>query len=129
MTDAQFLDRFMLSLCIYREARGESLRGKQLVADVIRNRVADPRWPHSFAGVVTQPRQFSAFNAGDPNVVKFPTADDPMWADCLAVTDAVLSDATPITTANHYHVSGLYPVWADASKIVAEEGHHVFYCL
>ncbi len=132
--DLLFLSRFLLALCIWREARGESLRGKQLVADVIRNRMNDPRWPGTYPAVILQPRQFSAFNLGDPNSVKFPESTDPTWHDCLSVTDALLADALladapSLTTANSYHVEGLFPVWADRDKIVAHEGHHVFYAL
>ena len=129
MTDAAFLDRFLLSLCVWREARGESLRGKQLVADVIRNRVADRRWPTTIRDVVLQPRQFSAFNAGDPNAVLFPVASDPSWGEALTAADAVLVDMPALTDANHYHVEGLFPTWAEAEKVVAREGHHVFYAL
>lgn len=129
MTETQFLTRFLFALCMWREARGESLRGKQLVADVIRNRVTDKRWPDTIQAVILQPKQFSAFNAGDPNAVKFPLAEDTDWLECLAVADAVMAAASPITTANSYHVEGLIPAWADASKIVAIEGAHVFYCL
>lgn len=129
MREPIFLSRFLLALCVWREARGESLRGKQLVADVIRNRVNDHRWPHSYRDVVLQPKQFSAFNLGDPNAVKFPSAEDPAWLDSLAVTDAVLADATKLTDANHYKTIDSFAAWADASKIVATEGHHVFYRL
>ena len=41
---------------------------------MIRNRAEDPkkRWPRTVSGVILEPRQFSSFNAGDPNAVKFP---------------------------------------------------------
>ena len=35
------LRRFAIALCVWREARGESLLGKLLVAQVIENRVTD----------------------------------------------------------------------------------------
>ncbi len=129
MTDAELLNRFLFALCIWREARGESLTGKQMVADVIRNRVTDPRWPNSYAEVVLQPKQFSCFNAGDPNVVKFPSVESPAWGDCLAVVDAVLAGAPATTTANHYCTLNILPAWADATKMVGEEGNHRFYRL
>lgn len=133
MTTAQaLLDRFLLALCIWREARGETLKGKQLVAAVIINRAHDPamRWPRTIAGVILQPLQFSSFNAGDPNATKFPNAlvDLSMWEDCVTAADQAI--AGPLaTTANHYHVENIHPSWADASKIVATEGAHVFYKL
>jgi len=121
--------RFMLALAVYREARGESLVGKLLVAQVIRNRVEDPRWPNTYTGVITQRLQFSAFNAGDPNVTVFPAEADPVWAQCVAAADVVLQSPQKLTLANHYHVRGLSPAWRDDSKIVATAGAHVFYRL
>lgn len=123
------LNRFMLALCVWREARGETQRGRRLVAQVIKNRVADKRWPHDYVGVILQPKQFSSFNANDPNAVQFPHVDDPQWASCVAAADVVFGTLIPFTTANHYHVIGLSPDWRDDTKIVATEGHHVFYCL
>jgi cell wall hydrolase len=123
------LRRFTLALCVWREARGESARGKELVAQVIENRVTDPRWPDTYVGVITQPWQFSAFNANDPNATKFPSEKDPTWPACVQAADAVLDAAAPLTTANHYHTTAIRPTWADDSKIVAREQHHIFYAL
>jgi cell wall hydrolase len=123
------LDRFMLALCVWREARGETARGRRLVANTIVNRTIDPhkRWPTTIEGVVLQPFQFSSFNKNDPNAVQFPTPG-PVWDDCVAAADEILATAH-YTDANHYHVVGLNPAWRDATKVVATEGHHVFYRL
>lgn len=130
MADANALiRRFALALCVYREARGESQLGKLLVAQTIENRVIDKRWPDTYIGVITQPLQFSAFNKADPNVTVFPKEDETVWMDCVAVADAVIAAPTPFTFANHYHVKGLNPPWADDRRIVATEGQHVFYQL
>lgn len=128
-TPVAMLNRFMLALCVWREARGETPRGRRLVATVIHNRVADRRWPKDYVAVIEQPKQFSSFNADDPEVTKFPRVDDAQWADCVAAADDTFAAATPLTTANHYHVVGLSPTWRDDAKVVATEGHHVFYCL
>lgn len=124
-----FLTRFLLALCIWREARGESYRGKLLVGTTIRNRVEDQRWPDTYPGVVTQRMQFSAFNLGDPNVIKFPVEGEAAWRDCVQAADEVLAAATPITTANHYHTKTSTPVWSKPTAIVDVEGAHVFYAL
>jgi len=129
-TPVVLLNRFLLALCIWREARGETPRGRRLVGATIANRVADPRWPKDYVGVILQPLQFSSFNANDPNAGQFPRVDDPAWTDCVAAADETFEDApNPLTTANHYHVIGLSPAWRDDSKIVATEQHHVFYHL
>jgi spore germination cell wall hydrolase CwlJ-like protein len=126
------LDRFLLALCVWREARGETLTGKQLVAATVMNRVQDTlhRWPGTISGVILQPMQFSSFNAADPNAVKFPSSLSGMadWNDCVQAADEAIAGPL-ITTANHYHVEGLLPAWRDPTKIVAVEGAHVFYKL
>jgi N-acetylmuramoyl-L-alanine amidase len=131
MNASQLLERFLLALVVWREARGETPKGRRLVAWTIANRATDAkrRWPTSIEGVILQPWQFSSFNKNDPNAVQFPQPG-PVWDECVAAADDVLGvHATPLTNANHYHVIGLDPEWRDASKVVATEGHHVFYCL
>lgn len=121
------LDRFLLALCIWREARGETTLGKRYVADTILNRVHDKRWPGTVRDVVLQPWQFSSFNKSDPNAVQFPH-EDATWTDCVRAADAAIAGPA-VLCANHYHVHGLDPEWRDETKIVAVEGHHVFYKL
>jgi spore germination cell wall hydrolase CwlJ-like protein len=130
-TAVTLLNRFMLGLCIWREARGETPKGRRLVGAVIRNRLASPRWPRekNYVDVVLAPYQFSSFNLNDPNVAKYPEPEDDAWPDCVAAADDTFSAPTPITTANHYHVAGLDPAWRDDKKVVAVEGHHIFYAL
>lgn len=55
--DAQSVN--CLEEAIFFEARGESLEGQFLVAQVIKNRVNHKRFPSSYCGVVHQNRQFS----------------------------------------------------------------------
>jgi spore germination cell wall hydrolase CwlJ-like protein len=76
MTPAAELDSILARLCLWREARGESLAAKAAVLAVLRNRANDPknRWPKTLAGVVTQPFQFSSMNRNDPNVTAWPKA-------------------------------------------------------
>lgn len=128
MTDPVVLLRlFTLALCVWREARGESERGKRLVAQTIENRVADRRWPDTYVGVITQPWQFSSFNRNDPNAVLFPAETDPAWASCVRAAEAVVAAPEPFTTANHYHTLQVSPSWKRDDKIVAREGAHIFY--
>jgi N-acetylmuramoyl-L-alanine amidase len=121
--------RFALALCVWREARGETLLGKMLVAQTIENRVTDSRWPDTYIGVITQPWQFSAFNRNDPNVTAYPTETDRTWLDCVAAADLVLAAPSPLTPANHYHAKDIDPSWKRDDRVVAREGAHVFYRL
>src|SRR6185436_2087066 len=109
-TPIALLDRFLLALCVWREARGETLLGKRLVAQVIVNRSRDRRWPNTIEGVILQPWQFSSFNKNDPNAVLFPAHTDTSWPDCVIAADDVMT-GSPISPANHYHVVGLDPAW------------------
>lgn len=56
----------MLACVIYQEAGGDNTcdECRRRVADVVLNRVADPRFPDTIYGVLTQPGQYSALSAG-----------------------------------------------------------------
>lgn len=123
------LRRFALALCVWREARSESILGKVLVAQVIENRVTDVRWPDTYIDVITQPLQFSAFNKNDPNVIKYPREGDREWLNCVAAADAVLSSPESFTMANHYHTKNIMPSWAKIELVTNREGNHIFYKL
>ncbi len=134
MDDANaLLSRFMLALCVYREASNQSFAGKLLVAQVIRNRVEDKRWPSTYVGVITQKLQFSSFNANDPNNSRWPKDNDAAWLECVEAADAVLAAPAdvppPFSVANHYHTKAVKPSWADETKITQVEGDHIFYDL
>ncbi len=136
---------FMMALCIWREARGESAEGKVAVGEVIRNRAEDHkrRWPRSISEVVLQPWQFSSFNLfrmqlqnlkgwtlfkGDPNVKKFPKEDDAAWEGCcLAARNVVRGSPETTRGANHYHTKAVSPRWARKATPVARIGAHLFY--
>jgi len=124
---------FVLALCLWREARGEPLEGKAAVADVILNRAADPRWPDSVVGVITQRWQFSAFNQNDPNVTKFPdpkgsAADWRAFVECASVALQAM-DTPPTGLADHYHAKNMepFPKWTRRMNRVGVVGGHVFY--
>ncbi len=53
-----------LAQCIHGEARGESYIGQVAVGAVVLNRVDDPRFPNTIAGVIFQPGAFTAVADG-----------------------------------------------------------------
>jgi len=80
-----------LALCIWREARGETIPTKTAIAWVIKNRV-DQKWGNqkTFQDIVTAPWQFSGMSGvGDPNLVKYPKSYDQTWLDSLAIANTV----------------------------------------
>lgn len=61
-------DLYLLSCCIYGEARGESYTGKVAVAAVILNRVKSPSFPNSISGVIYQSGAFTCVSDGQINL-------------------------------------------------------------
>lgn len=61
-------DVYMLARAVYGEARGEPYEGKVAVAAVILNRVRDAQFPNTIAGVIYQPRAFTAVADGQINL-------------------------------------------------------------
>lgn len=61
-------DLYLLSCCVYGEARGESYTGKVAVAAVILNRVASSKFPNSISGVIYQQGAFTCVSDGQINL-------------------------------------------------------------
>ncbi len=61
-------DLYLLAKAVHGEARGEPYIGKVAVAAVILNRVKDPRFPNTIAGVIYQPGAFTAVSDGQINL-------------------------------------------------------------
>lgn len=57
-------ETYTLAQCIHGEARGEPYTGQVAVGAVILNRVDDPRFPKTIAGVIYQPGAFTAVTDG-----------------------------------------------------------------
>jgi Cell Wall Hydrolase len=121
MTD---YEQWLAALCIWREARGESLAAKTGVWHVIQNRAYDEqrRWPRTVAGVILQHAQFSSFLQSDPNCVRFPIPPIPpqtapmdwvAFLDCQIVVGSSLN-ADPTQGANFYES---YPEPPDPAKM------------
>lgn len=61
-------DLYLLSCCVYGEARGESYTGKVAVAAVILNRVKSSNFPNSISGVIYQSGAFTCVSDGQINL-------------------------------------------------------------
>jgi spore germination cell wall hydrolase CwlJ-like protein len=120
------------------EAMGETIEGQVAVDWVVKNRMADSRWPDTAKEVILQKQQFSWTIKAAWNRLywvafkpwqRFPTA----WATAKEVVDMVDGGALdPTGGATHYlnvAVTKKYwglPRWFDARKITAEIGRHTF---
>lgn len=124
-----------LALNDYWEARGEPLRGRLAVAQVVLNRVADARYPDTVCEVVYHdlapdlPRacQFSWTCDGRPAT---PT-DAVAWTHAVKLAAAVLeADAAledPTNGALWYHATHVQPAWRTQFAKAEVIGRHVFY--
>ncbi len=131
---------------IYHEARGDNYAGQLAVADVVLNRVADPRYPDTICGVVKQAKlskwwldqgkevpikhkcQFSWYCDGKSDEITNETS----WHDALSVSYTMIYSGvyTGITEgATHYHATYVDPYWASSNQmtLIGPIGDHIFY--
>jgi len=90
-------DRDMVIRTVIGEAAQEGARGWEAVANVIQNRMEDPRWSGNASDVVLQEKQFSAWNSGaggNSLVNKYNQGDD-MYERVGKVVDQVFSGEYP----------------------------------
>lgn len=120
-----------LAQALYFEARGEKIKGIYAVAEVILNRVDDPRYPSSICGVVNQGTgeryrcQFTYTCDGRPETIVDTTA----YKRVGKIANAMMSlDQRPLTKgATHYHTKAVNPKWARVFPRTTTIGYHHFY--
>lgn len=114
----------LLAIVIWREAQNQSERTIWGVAWSIRNRVLTPGktwWGDDWEDVILKKWQYSSFNPGDPNSVKFPMPDDPSWKLCLMVAESVYLGLgiDPTNGATHYYddsIAANPPAWSSPAR-------------
>ena len=120
-----------LAQAIYFEARGEPFEGRMAVAQVVHNRIRDPRYPNDVCAVVFQ-------GADRPHRCQFSFAcdgksdrprDAAAWKSAVRLAQLVngghLRDLTG--RATHYHADYVSPHWAKEYKRTQTIGRHRFY--
>ena len=124
-------DSLCLSTTVYLEARDQSERGQQAVAEVALRRRDSGLWGNSTCKVVTARKQFA------PGLVPLGTQlrNDDAWAEAISVAlDAERNWALPagqrreiVPGASHFAAHGIAsPRW-NSSPLVATIGDHTFY--
>jgi hypothetical protein len=126
-----------LARTLWGEARGEKRAGRVAVAWVVLNRVRAQKKAYGLTieAVCLKPKQFSCWNANDPNLPKLKkvTSTDAVFAECLAIaSDAVMNRLTPPDPthgAKHYHTDPIPkpPKWSMGKVPSARIGRHVFF--
>ena len=120
-----------LTQAVYYEAASESLEGQRAVAQVVLNRVRDPRFPASVCGVVYQGSerrtgcQFT-FTC-DGALARKP--DPLIFARARMVAVQALSGHVELSVglATHYHTKQVVPVWRSDLVKLRTIGAHIFY--
>lgn len=120
-----------LATAVYYESAGEPMAGQRAVAQVVLNRLRNPRYPKTICEVVYQGAerptgcQFSF--ACDGSTRRVPGAAG--WAVATAVATSVLNGVTSAEAgqATHYHTLAVFPAWAPQLGKIGIIGHHVFY--
>jgi spore germination cell wall hydrolase CwlJ-like protein len=120
-----------LTQAVYYEAASESPAGQRAVAQVVLNRVRDPRYPSSVCGVVYQGSerrtgcQFT-FTC-DGALARKP--DPFLFARARMVAVAALSGMVEplVGLATHYHTKQVVPYWRTDLVKLRTVGAHIFY--
>jgi spore germination cell wall hydrolase CwlJ-like protein len=114
---------------VYFEAGQEIPEGQRAVAEVILNRVRDPRFPKTVCAVIhdSNPKgcQFSWWCDGKSDA----TPDVDRWATSKQAVIDVLDGAYPDPTkgALFYHARFVKPRWSRKLEKTAMIGGHIFY--
>ena len=113
-------DLYLLSRMIAAEARGEPYVGQVAVGAVILNRVRHPSFPNSIAGVIYQPRAFSAIDDGQWQ--KTPITDSAR----RAAQDALNGWDPTGGAIYYYNPAKTTSKWIYSRPVVTTIGAHVF---
>lgn len=120
-----------IAQAVYFEARSEPLVGQIAIAEVILNRIADPRYPSTACEVVFQNHdrknrcQFSFACDGLPDRPTNAAA----WERSLKVVALVMKGERSgiAKRATHYHASYVSPTWSERLNKLGQVGSHIFY--
>jgi spore germination cell wall hydrolase CwlJ-like protein len=121
-----------LAQAIYFEAGKENASGQRAVAEVVINRLRDPRFPKTVCEVVHQGGeggpghcQFSWWCDGRSDA----TGDGERWASAQQAAADALSGAYPDWTrgALFFHNKTVKPAWSKRLQLTSIIGDHIFY--
>lgn len=117
-----------LALNMYHEARGESVDGMIMVAEVTLNRVEHPRYPNDICRVVYQRRQFSWTHTIRDHTPR----ETESWETSLILAREILSGDVQTfgTGATHFlnpDAVRTMPSWTRRFELIGRVGNHVFY--
>jgi len=112
-------DLNLLARLIHGEARGEPYIGQVAVGAVVLNRVKDPRFPNTIAGVIYQPGAFDVVSDGQINL-------EPNETAIKAARDAMNGWDPTYGCVYYYNPSTATSSWIWSRRIVLKIGKHNF---
>ncbi len=112
-------DLYLLAKTIYAEGRGEPYTGQVAIGAVVLNRVEDPAFPNTIAGVVYQKGAFTAVDDGQINLTPNETA-------MKAARDAVNGWDPTGGAMYYYNPAVATSSWIFDRQTVTVIGKHVF---
>lgn len=123
---------WMLTLMVWREARGESADGIAAVVHSVLNRVAKPSWwGKNVLEVVSKKFQYSSIaDPKDIQLTKWPKPGEESFAVVHEIVVGVLSGliSNPVPTADSYYdISISAPFWATPENFVKQVGRLRFH--
>lgn len=109
----------LLARAVYSEARGEPMEGQVAVAAVILNRLEDGQFPNTVAGVIFQPRAFTA------------VADGQFWytpneKSYQAVEEALKGEDPSDGALYYYNPAKATSRWIFGRPVIKRIGRHLF---
>lgn len=135
-------DRKCLSETVHGEASGETKLAKLAMAIVIRNRVDSRRHPNTICEVVKEPKQFSMWNEGDPNLKRVQDdfnsyevgevpSNDILESIHVSMQSLLLTqtqrDLIVPKSGLNYHTTAVNPIWSKGLKKYETIGITKFY--
>ncbi|HHT48199.1 MAG TPA: LysM peptidoglycan-binding domain-containing protein [Firmicutes bacterium] len=113
------VDRYLLARLVHAEAEAEPYSGKVAVAAVILNRVENPKFPNTLAGVVYQPLAFESVANG--RIYTNPNSDS-----IKAAGDAINGWDPTGGALFFWNPSKPVSRWIWSRRIITRIGKHVF---
>lgn len=120
-----------LAQAVYFEARSEPLEGQLAVAQVVLNRVENPRYPSTICGVVFQNEQMRhrcQFSFACDGLSDQPF-EQRAWEVAKSISYVARKGMWDDITnhATNYHAAYVAPLWSNSMLQTVSHGQHIFY--
>lgn len=112
-------DKYLLAKAIHAEARGEPYTGQVAIGAVILNRVKNPNFPNTIAGVIYQKGAFTAVDDGQINLT-------PNESALKAAQDALNGWDPTYGCIYYFNPNTATSKWIWSRKQVLTIGKHIF---